>query len=59
MSVQSSGLGNKVGSAIFKKQKKKKKKKEEKIGRLINQFTPEEMIRDVCDFQVVMFSKQL
>ena len=57
MSVQSSGLGNKVGSAIFKKQKKKKK--EEKIGRLINQFTPEEMIRDVCDFQVVMFSKQL
>ena len=58
MSVQSSGLGNKVGSAIFKKQKKKKKK-EEKIGRLINQFTPEEMIRDVCDFQVVMFSKQL
>ena len=58
MSCQSSGLGNKVGSAIFKQQKKKKKK-EEKIGRLINQFTPEEMIRDVCDFQVVMFSKQL
>ena len=58
MSVQSSGLGNKVGSAIFKKQKKKKKK-EEKIGRLINQFTPEEMIRDVCDFQVVMSSEQL
>ena len=31
MSVQSSGLGNKVGSAIFKKQKKKKKKKKRRL----------------------------
>ena len=38
MSVQSSGLGNKVGSAIFKKQKKKKKKRREdwKINQLVH-----------------------